>query len=123
MKHRKNKIITSIVLLVINIPPKAEIGSQASASRYTWWTVAPEAIPQALLCFSIAKVVSLKSETTDLEYITPGGLIGIGTNIDPYYCKNDNMIGMVVGLVDDDLPEVYYNITIKWINYLIIFLE
>jgi translation initiation factor 2 subunit 3 len=59
------------------------------------------------------KIISLKSETTDLQTINPGGLIGIGTNIDPFYCKNDNMIGNIVGL-KGSLPEVYYNITIKY---------
>ena len=58
-------------------------------------------------------ITSLKSETTDLQEITSGGLIGIGTNIDPFYCKNDNMIGMLAGL-KGTLPDVYYEITIKY---------
>ena len=57
------------------------------------------------------KIISLKSETTELESISSGGLIGIGTEIDPYYCKNDNMIGMIAGL-KGTLPPVYYDITI-----------
>ena len=59
------------------------------------------------------KIVSLKSETTELSNIGPGGLIGIGTNIDPYYCKNDNMIGMIAGL-KGNMPAVYTEITIKY---------
>ncbi len=64
----------------------------------------------------ITKIVSLKSETTELDVVNPGGLIGIGTNIDPFYCKNDNMIGNVVGLREnsDTMPEVYTNIIIKY---------
>jgi translation initiation factor 2 subunit 3 len=61
----------------------------------------------------ITVINSLKSETTELQIINPGGLIGIGTDIDPYYCKNDNMIGNVIGL-KGYLPEVYYDITIKY---------
>jgi translation initiation factor 2 subunit 3 len=61
----------------------------------------------------ISIITSLKSETTDLQEITSGGLIGIGTNIDPFYCKNDNMIGMLAGL-KGTLPDVYYEITIKY---------
>ncbi len=61
----------------------------------------------------ITTIKSLKSETTDLKIINPGGLIGVGTDIDPFYCKNDNMIGQVIGL-KDELPDVYYNITIKY---------
>jgi translation initiation factor 2 subunit 3 len=59
------------------------------------------------------KIVSLKSDTTELSEISAGGLIGIGTNIDPYYCKNDNMIGMIAGL-KGTLPPVYYDITVKY---------
>jgi translation initiation factor 2 subunit 3 len=58
-------------------------------------------------------IKSLKSETTNLPSIIPGGLIGIGTNIDPFYCKNDNMIGMMVGLIGT-LPPVYYEVIIKY---------
>ncbi len=63
----------------------------------------------------ITTIKSLKSETTELTSINPGGLIGIGTEIDPFYCKNDNMIGNVIGLVGS-LPDVYYKITIKYNN-------
>ncbi len=59
------------------------------------------------------KVLSLKSETTELDLIVPGGLIGIGTNIDPYYCKNDSMIGMMCGL-KGHLPPVYYEIKMSY---------
>ena len=58
-------------------------------------------------------ITSLKSETTELQNISPGGLIGIGTNIDSFYCKNDNMIGMIAGL-KGTLPNVYTDITIKY---------
>ncbi len=61
----------------------------------------------------ITTINSLKSETTELDIINPGGLIGIGTDIDAFYCKNDNMIGNVIGL-KGFLPEVYYNVTIKY---------
>ncbi len=61
------------------------------------------------------KIVSLKSETTNLDSITSGGLIGIGTNIDPYYCKNDNMIGMIAGL-KGQLPPVYYDFIMTFNN-------
>ena len=59
------------------------------------------------------KIISLKSDTTELSNIGPGGLIGIGTNIDPYYCKKDNMIGMIAGL-KGHMPSVYNEITIKY---------
>ena len=43
-------------------------------------------------------ISSLKSDTIELTNVLPGGLIGIGTDIDPYYCKNDGMAGQMVGL-------------------------
>ena len=61
------------------------------------------------------KIISLKSETTELESITSGGVIGIGTDVDPFYCKNDNMIGMIAGL-KGTLPPVYYEITMIYNN-------
>lgn len=54
------------------------------------------------------EVLSLQTDSEKLNEIIPGGLIGIGTNIDPFYCKNDNFCGSVVGL-EGLLPEVYDN--------------
>ncbi len=59
------------------------------------------------------KITSLKSETTELEEITSGGLIGIGTTIDPFYCKNDSMIGMIAGL-KGSMPQVYTEIIMNY---------
>ena len=52
-----------MVVLAINIPPKALTGSPANASIYAFRNVEREAIPHALLCFKIANVgsSSLKS--------------------------------------------------------------
>jgi translation initiation factor 2 subunit 3 len=61
----------------------------------------------------ISTINSLKTDDTELESIHTGGLIGIGTNIDPFYCKNDNMIGNIVGL-KGTLPRIFTNIKIKF---------
>ncbi len=45
----------------------------------------------------VTEVVSLASETDELEEARPGGLIAIGTPIDPSYTKMDGMKGQVVG--------------------------
>lgn len=58
-------------------------------------------------------IKSLKTDTTELSSIYPGGLIGIGTEVDPFYCKNDNMIGNIIGL-KGALPAVYNNIKINF---------
>lgn len=61
----------------------------------------------------ITTIKSLKTDTTNLEEIHSGGLIGIGTDIDPFYCKNDNMSGNIIGL-EGQLPDVYNEITINF---------
>jgi translation initiation factor 2 subunit 3 len=51
-------------------------------------------------------VQSLKTENTLMEAITPGGLIGIGTDIDPFYIKGDKMNGQSIGL-HGKMPPIY----------------
>lgn len=63
----------------------------------------------------ITKILSLESDKIKIDHVTPGGLVAIGTEIDPYYCKNDALNGNVVGLVGH-LPEVYTEIEIKYIG-------
>ena len=60
-------------------------------------------------------IKSLQTDTVKLDSIVPGGLIGIGTDIDPFYCKNDYIVGNMVGL-EGEMPPVYTNITIKFSN-------
>jgi len=54
----------------------------------------------------------LKSEDVDLEEARPGGLIGVGTKLDPSLTKADNMKGNVVGLVNE-LPPVFSSIDVE----------
>ena len=67
IKTSKNSLLISlatasvIVALVISIPPNALTGSPAKAAAQASSTVVRDAHPQALLCFKIAKVVSLNS--------------------------------------------------------------
>jgi translation initiation factor 2 subunit 3 len=57
-------------------------------------------------------VLSLKSEAIELSKASSGGLIGIGTDIDPYYCKDGELEGNVMGLVGK-LPDIFSDITIN----------
>lgn len=50
------------------------------------------------------KVVSLFAEANDLPYAVPGGLIGVGTKIDPTLCRADRLVGQVLGAVGHLLP-------------------
>jgi translation initiation factor 2 subunit 3 len=60
----------------------------------------------------ITTIISLRTDTTELNHIIPGGLIAIGTDLDPFYCKKDNMSGNVVGR-PGEVPSVYNNINVK----------
>lgn len=57
-------------------------------------------------------VLSIKTDTSDLESIVPGGLIGIRTDLDPYYCKNDAMAGNVAG-ISGHLPSVFDEVVVQ----------
>lgn len=58
------------------------------------------------------KILSLQTDKTSLNEIYPGGLVAIGTSIDPFYIKDDKLSGNVIGKIGT-LPSVYYHITIK----------
>jgi translation initiation factor 2 subunit 3 len=58
-------------------------------------------------------VVSLNTEKNNLKYALPGGLIGIGTNIDPTLTRADRLVGQILGH-RNFLPEVYNYIIIKY---------
>lgn len=59
-----------------------------------------------------SKVVSLYAEQNDLQYAVPGGLIGVGTKIDPELCRADRMVGHTLGAVGS-LPKIYSTIEIS----------
>lgn len=60
-----------------------------------------------------ATVTSLKAERTALEEAAPGGLIGVGTTLDPSFCRADRLVGMVMGL-RGALPPVYYTVSVAY---------
>jgi translation initiation factor 2 subunit 3 len=43
----------------------------------------------------LTKIVSLKAEKNELIYAVPGGLIGVGLQIDPFLTKGDRLVGRV----------------------------
>lgn len=61
----------------------------------------------------ISKIVSLKSENNNLEYAIPGGLIGVGLNIDPVLTIGDKLVGQVLGL-PGKMPPIVYDIQIEY---------
>ena len=67
-----------------------------------------------LICQPIeTKVLSFKTDQEELDKILPGGLIGVGTEIDPYYCKDDMLAGNMIGL-KGTLPSVYENVELNF---------
>merc|ERR1711983_602872 len=60
-----------------------------------------------------SKILSLHTENNDLQYAAPGGLIGVGTKIDPTLCRADRMVGQVLGTVGA-LPDIYTEIEISY---------
>jgi len=65
-------------------------------------------------CTSIfSKVISLFAEENDLKYAAPGGLIGVGTKIDPTLCRADRLVGQVLGEVGK-LPDIFTELEINF---------
>lgn len=59
------------------------------------------------------KIISLKAEDNYLKYALPGGLIAIGTLLDPALTKQDKMVGQMIGY-PGTLPPIVTKITIKF---------
>jgi len=55
----------------------------------------------------------LKSEHNELKYAVPGGLIGVGTRVDPTLCRADRLVGFVLGL-KGRLPDIYTEIEVNY---------
>jgi translation initiation factor 2 subunit 3 len=53
-----------------------------------------------------SKIVSLHAENNQLQFAVPGGLIGVGTKIDPTLCRADRLVGQVLGAVGT-LPKIF----------------
>ena len=61
----------------------------------------------------LSRVISLYAESNDLQYAVPGGLIGVGTKIDPTLTRADRLVGQVLGL-KNNLPEIFIEIEISY---------
>ena len=56
-----------------------------------------------------SKIVSLLAEQNQLQFAVPGGLIGVGTLVDPALCRADRLLGMVMSAVGKG-PNIYTEI-------------
>ena len=61
-----------------------------------------------------SRVVSLFAEHNDLKFAVPGGLIGVGTRVDPTLCRADRLVGFVLGL-KGKLPSIYTELEVSFV--------
>ncbi|KAI0326291.1 hypothetical protein GY45DRAFT_1381845 [Cubamyces sp. BRFM 1775] len=59
-----------------------------------------------------SRIVSLHAESNHLQFAVPGGLIGVGTRIDPTLCRADRLVGQVLGAVGK-LPKIFTELEIS----------
>ncbi len=60
-----------------------------------------------------SRIVSLFAEQNELQYAVPGGLIGVGTTMDPTLTRADRLVGQVLGDVGA-LPDVFTELEINF---------
>jgi len=58
-------------------------------------------------------VVSLRFGNIEVEEAKPGGLVAIGTELDPALTKNDNLVGNIVGK-PGQLPPILWEISLEY---------
>jgi translation initiation factor 2 subunit 3 len=60
----------------------------------------------------VSEVVSLFAEHNDLKFAVPGGLIGVGTKIDPTMCRADRLVGHVLSEVGKGM-DIYTELEVQ----------
>lgn len=60
-----------------------------------------------------SEIMTLNSDVIPLQYAIPGGLIGVGTNLDPSLTRNNKLIGSLLG-EPGKLPETYSEIDVVY---------
>jgi len=69
---------------------------------------------QVIKCTPInSKILTLYAEENDLQFAVPGGLIGVGTMIDPTLTRADRLVGHVLGH-KGFLPDVYIEVEVRY---------
>ncbi|KAH8916269.1 hypothetical protein BT69DRAFT_1270601 [Atractiella rhizophila] len=60
-----------------------------------------------------SQIVSLLAEKNEMKFAVPGGLIGVGTRMDPQLTRSDRLVGQVMGL-PGRLPQIFTEIEITY---------
>lgn len=61
----------------------------------------------------LSSIISLFAEQNALAYAVPGGLIGVGTKVDPTLTRADRLVGQVLGDVGK-LPDIFAELQISF---------
>ena len=61
----------------------------------------------------ITLIESIRSESTELDYVIPGGLVAVQTQMDPRLVRSDKLVGSIAGSIGT-LPPIYDTIKIKF---------
>lgn len=64
-------------------------------------------------CPIISTVRTLQSESNALEFAVPGGLVAVGTNLDPSLTRQNKLVGQMIG-ERGSLPPVYSHIAVEY---------
>ncbi|CAI0389125.1 unnamed protein product [Linum tenue] len=59
------------------------------------------------------RIVSLFAEQNELQFAVPGGLIGVGTTMDPTLTRADRLVGQVLGDIGS-LPDVFVELEVNF---------
>ena len=57
-------------------------------------------------------IKTLQADSNQLMYAIPGGLIAVGTKVDPQFTRSDNMVGQIIGH-PGKMPEVFIEIDVQ----------
>eukprot|EP00697_Spironema_sp_BW2_P001018 gnl/Spiro4/1138_TR600_c0_g1_i1.p1 gnl/Spiro4/1138_TR600_c0_g1~~gnl/Spiro4/1138_TR600_c0_g1_i1.p1 ORF type:complete len:522 (+),score=106.24 gnl/Spiro4/1138_TR600_c0_g1_i1:38-1567(+) len=60
-----------------------------------------------------SRILTLQAEENPLQFAVPGGLIGVGTRIDPFLTRADRLVGQVLGAVGQ-LPDIFTEVEITF---------
>jgi translation initiation factor 2 subunit 3 len=61
----------------------------------------------------ISVIQAMQAEANDLQYAVPGGLVGVGTKIDPTLTRADRLVGQVLGL-EGRVPDVFAELEVNF---------
>ena len=60
-----------------------------------------------------SRIISLQAEKNSLQYAVPGGLIGVGLQVDPTLTRADRLVGQVLGH-RNNLPDIFIEIDVSF---------